>query len=82
MRSKKQSKKIKQEDMITSDWLFKRFENQKDIPGRTYNPNLLKQIAGDNIKTYDKQLNKGLAKKWYVLFTLLIRYQKMDSVLV
>ena len=50
--------------MITLEWLFREpNQNVIDIPRRTYNPKPLRDIAGENIQTNDKQLNKELAKK-------------------
>ena len=35
---------------------------------KMYNPKTLKQIAKDNIKLDDKQLNKELAEKMFILY--------------
>ena len=61
LRSKKHLENIKQNEMIIPEWLVQKpIENKiKEI----YNPKSLKQIARDNIKLDDKQLNKDLAKK-------------------
>ena len=61
LRSRKHSKNEKQYEMIIPEWLFQEpIENKLKI---IYNPKHLKQIARDNIKSDDKQLNKELAKK-------------------
>ena len=60
-RSKKHFENIKQNDMIIPEWLF-----QEPIENKIkyiYNPKSLKQLARNNIKLDDKQLNKELAKK-------------------
>ena len=61
LRSKKHLENIKQNEMIIPEWLFREpVENKiKNI----YNPKSLKQLARDNIKLDDKQLNIELAKK-------------------
>ena len=41
----------------------KHMENMKRAEHEIYNPRSLKQIAQDNIRLDDKQLNKELAKK-------------------
>ena len=61
MRSKKHLENIKQNEMIIPEWLFK--ETIENKINKIYNPKSLKQIARDNIKLDDKQLNKELAKK-------------------
>ena len=52
--------------MIIPDWLFKEAFEKKIK--KIYNPKSLKQIARDNIKLDDKQLNKKLAKKMNSLY--------------
>ena len=47
--------------MIIPEWLFQ--EPSENNTKKIYNPNSLKQLARDNIKLDDKQLNKKLAKK-------------------
>ena len=42
-----------------------------------YGRKSLKQIAGDNIKLDDKQMNKDLAKKRLTNFTFLIEQYKL-----
>ena len=61
MRSKKHLENIKQNDMIISEWLFQ--EPVENKINKIYNPKSLKQLARNNIKLDDKQLNKELAKK-------------------
>ena len=53
LRSKKHLENIKQNELIIPEWLF---EEKKF--NEIYNPKPLKQIARDNIRLYDKQLNK------------------------
>ena len=61
MRSKKHIENMKQDEMIIPEWLFKEpIENKIE---KIYNPKPLKQLARNNIKLDDKQLNKELAKK-------------------
>ena len=61
LRSKKHLEKIKQNEMIIPEWLFQ--EPIENEIGKIYNPKSLKQIARDNIRLDDKQLNKEVAKK-------------------
>ena len=61
MNSKKHLENIKQNEMIIPDWLFQ--EPVENKIKKIYNPRSLKQIARDNIRLDDKQLNKELAKK-------------------
>ena len=61
LRSKTHLENIKQNNMIIPEWLF-----QEPIENKTkkiYNPNSLRQIARDNIRLDDKQLNKELARR-------------------
>ena len=61
LRSKKHLENIKQNNMIIPEWLIQEpFENKIK---KIYNPQSLKQLARNNIKLDDKQLNKKLAKK-------------------
>ena len=47
--------------MIIPDWLFKKpFENKSQ---KIDNPKLLKEVARENSKMDDEQLNKELAEK-------------------
>ena len=62
LRSKKHLENMKQNEMIIPDWLFREPVENK-IKKIIYNPRSLKQIARDNIRLDDKQLNKELAKK-------------------
>ena len=60
MRSKKHLENEKQNEMIIPEWLFQEpIENKIE---KIYNPFSLKQIARNNIRLDDKQLNKELAK--------------------
>ena len=61
LRSKKHMEKIKRNEMIIPDWLLQEPVENKII--RIHNPKSLKQIARDNIRLDDRQLNKELAKK-------------------
>ena len=47
--------------MIIPEWLFQEPVENKII--KKFNPKILKQLARDNIRLDDKQLNKELAKK-------------------
>ena len=64
LRSKKHLENIKRNEMIIPEWLFKedRTPIKKQIK-KVYNPKTLKQIARQNIKMNDKELDKELAKK-------------------
>ena len=61
LRSKKHIENMKQSEMIIPEWLFQ--EPVENKIKKIYNPRSLKQIARDNIRLDDKQLNKELAKK-------------------
>ena len=61
MRSKKQIEKMKQNEMIIPKWLFQE-PNENNIR-KIYNPKPLRQLARDNIRLDDKQLNKELARR-------------------
>ena len=61
LRSKKHLENIKQNEMIIPEGLFS--EPIENKIKKAYSPKSLKQIARDNIKLDDKQLNKELAKK-------------------
>ena len=61
IRSKKHLENEKQNEMIIPEWLFKEpIENKIE---KIYNPKPIKQLARNNIRLDDKQLNKQLAKK-------------------
>ena len=61
LRSKKHLENIQQNEMIIPEWLFKEpIENKIKT---LYNPKSLKQLARNNNKLDDKQLNRELAKK-------------------
>ena len=62
--SKKNLEKIRQNEIIIPEWLFK--EEQTPIKKKNlkaYNPKTLKQKDRENIKLDDKELDKELAKK-------------------
>ena len=61
LRSKKHIENIKQNEMIIPEWLFQ--EPIENKIKKIYNPKPLRQLARDNIRLDDKQLNKELAKK-------------------
>ena len=61
LRSKKHMEILKQNEMIIPEWLIQ--EPIENKVNKKYNPNSLKQIARDNIRFDDKQLNKELARK-------------------
>ena len=61
LRSKKHMENIKRNEMIIPEWFFlEPFENKIN---KIHNPRSLKEIARDNIRLDDRQLNKELAKK-------------------
>ena len=60
-RSKKHKENMKRREMIIPEWLFSEPAGNKI--NKIYNLKSLKQIARDNIRLDDKQLNKELAKK-------------------
>ena len=61
LKSKKHLENIKQNEMIIPEWLFQ--EPVENKIKKIYNPKSVKQLARNNIKLNDKQLNKELAKK-------------------
>ena len=61
VRSKKHIENIKQKEMIIPEWLFQ--EPVENKIKKIYNPKSLKQLARNNIRLDDKQLNKELAMK-------------------
>ena len=61
LRSKKRIEKIKQNEMIIPEWLFR--ENNEDNINRIYNPKSSKRIARNTINLDDKQLKKELARE-------------------
>ena len=61
LKSKKHIENMKQNEMIIPEWLYQ--EPVENKYNKTYNPKSLKQLARNNIKLDDKQLNKELAKK-------------------
>ena len=64
LRSKKHLENIEQIEMIIPDWLFKeeRSPIMKKIQ-KVYNPKTLQQLARQNIKMNDKEVDKEIAKK-------------------
>ena len=60
-RSKTHLENMKQNEMILPECLF--YEPVENKINKIYNPKSLKQLARNNIKLDDKQLNKELAKK-------------------
>ena len=59
VRSKKHLENIRQNEIIIPEWFFK--EEQTPIKKKIkklYNPKTLKQIAGENIKMNDKDLDE------------------------
>ena len=61
LRSKKHIENMKQNEMIIPEWLFQ--EPVENKIKKIYNPKPLRELARDNIRLDDKQLNKELAKK-------------------
>ena len=61
LRSKKHIENIKQNEMIIPEWLLQELVENKIR--KIYNPKSLKQLARNNIKLGDKQLNKELVKR-------------------
>ena len=64
LRIKKHLEIIEQNELIIPDWLFKeeRSPIKKKIQ-KVYNPKTLQQLARQNIKLNDKELDKEIAKK-------------------
>ena len=64
LRKKKLLENGKQNEIIIQEWLFGEEQAPiKNIIKNFYNPKTLKQIAGENIKLNDKELEKDLGKK-------------------
>ena len=61
LRSKKHIENMKQNEMIIPEWLFQ--EPVENKIKKIYNPKSLQQLARNNIRLDDKQLNKEIAKK-------------------
>ena len=61
LRSKKHIQNMKRTEMIIPEWLFQ--EPIENKINKIYNPKPLRQLARDNIRLDDKQLNKELSKK-------------------
>ena len=66
LRSKKHMENMKQNEMIIPEWIFK--EPIENKINKIYNPKSLKQLARNNIKLDDKQLNKEIARKMINLY--------------
>ena len=64
LRSKKHSENIKQFEMIIPEWLFKQEQTHfKKKIQKVYNPETLKEIASENIKMNDRELDKEIGEK-------------------
>ena len=61
MKSKRHLESIKENEVIIPEWLFS--EPVENKSNKKYNPKSLKQLARDNFRLDDKQLNKEVAKK-------------------
>ena len=61
LRSKKHLENMKQNEMIIPEWLF--LEPVENKINKIHKPRSLRQLARDNIRLDDRQLNKELAKK-------------------
>ena len=61
LRSKKHLEKMKQNEMIIPEWLFQ--ESIENKIRKLYNPKPLGQLARDNIRLVDRQLNGELARR-------------------
>ena len=61
LRCKKHMENMKKNEMNIPEWLFQ--EPVENKVNKIYNPKSLTQIARDNIRLDDKQLNKELARK-------------------
>ena len=64
LRSKKHLENIEQNEMIIPDWLFKeeRFPSKKKVQ-KVNNPKTLQQLARQNFKMNDKELEREIVKK-------------------
>ena len=61
LRSKTHLENMKQNEIIIPEWLLKELVENKIK--KIYNPKSLKQLANDNFRLDDKQLNKEMARK-------------------
>ena len=61
LRSKKHLDNMKQKEMIITEWLFK--EPIENKIKKIYNSEPLRQLARDNIRLDDKQLDKQLVRR-------------------
>ena len=67
LRSKKHLEKLKHDDRIISERLFREsIENLNNIPRRSYNPKPSREIATEIIKIDDKHSNIELAKRMII----------------
>ena len=68
LRSKKHLEKIKQNEMIMPDWLFKEERSPiKEKIQKVYNPKTLKQIAREKTKSDDEELAKMMINPYYFI---------------
>ena len=74
LRSKKHLKNVRQYDIFIPEWLFKEAQSplRKKVE-KVYNPITLKQIARDNFKKDDKELDNELDKKRLFQFILMTK---------
>ena len=61
LRSKKHMGKVKQNEMIIPEWLFQ--ESTENKFRKTYNAKPLRQLARDNFRLDERQLNGELASR-------------------
>ena len=80
LRSKKHIENKKQNEMIIPEWLFQ--EPVENKINKIHNPRSLKQIARDNIRLDDRQLNGEIASGCSIRITLLTERYKLDSKLI
>ena len=83
LRSKKHLEIIIQNEMIIPEWLFK--EGKAPIKNKikkVYNPKTLKQIARENIKLNDKELDKEIAEKMINPYYFTDENLKIDSKII
>ena len=80
LRSMKHLENIIQNEMIIPEWLFK--EPIENKIKKINNPMSLKQLARNNIKLDDKQLNKELAKKKIIPYYFTDRNLKVGFKLI
>ena len=73
--SKKHIENTKQNEMIIPEWLFQ--EPDENNIRKIYNPKPLRQLARDNFRLDDKQLNKELAWRMISPFSFTDRNLKV-----